>query len=274
MTEIQEMAQAIHEKHKALWPLTWAVADFMAKQLAGDQGYLIVNQLTHELMGLNTEPVEPAPALDPKDLRIDTYSSKPLPQWLHHTITGVRVIHLPTGLEAICETERSQHANKDKALAQLTRMVAGKQQPAQDELLPDKIHQMAFEEGQPAEDGDGYLFTAEEFDLFVERLLSRAALSAPVAQTALSAERDRLRDEIEALRGQLAESQANYRTAMGYLSDVRQIVGGDDFPSMVANVARMAEIRCEGCGYMTHHREHMGCVRAAMAAKEASDEPS
>lgn len=64
MTEIQEMAQAIHEKHKALWPLTWAVADFMAKQLAGDQGYLIVNQLTHELMGLNTEPVEPAPAQD------------------------------------------------------------------------------------------------------------------------------------------------------------------------------------------------------------------
>lgn len=102
----------------------------------------------------------------------------------------------------------------------------------------------------------------------------RDLYAAPIAQTALSAERDRLRDEIEALRGQLAESQANDRTAMGYLSDVRQIVGGDDFPSMVANVARMAEIRCEGCGYMTHHREHMGCVRAAMAAKEASDEPS
>tara|TARA_B100001559_G_scaffold201360_1_gene168461 strand:- start:265 stop:1347 length:1083 start_codon:yes stop_codon:yes gene_type:complete len=68
MTEIQEMAQAIHEKHKALWPLTWAVADFMAKQLAGDQGYLIVNQLTHELMGLNTEPVEPAP--EPRDKRV------------------------------------------------------------------------------------------------------------------------------------------------------------------------------------------------------------
>lgn len=43
------------------------------------------------------------------------------------------------------------------------------------ELLPDEIHQMAFEEGQPADNGDGYLFTAEEFDLFVERLLKRAA---------------------------------------------------------------------------------------------------
>lgn len=26
---------------------------------------------------------------------------------------------------------------------------------------------------------------------------------------------------------------------------------------------RVLDVRCEGCGYMTHHREHMGCVRAA-----------
>lgn len=35
-----------------------------------------------------------------------------------------------------------------------------------------------------------------------------------------------------------------------------------------AELAAMAaeaktDVRCEGCGYMTHHREHMGCVRAA-----------
>ncbi|HBO2327481.1 TPA: hypothetical protein L4G98_003984 [Pseudomonas aeruginosa] len=46
--------------------------------------------------------------------------------------------------------------------------------------MPDEIHQMAFEEGQPADDGDGYLFSAEEFDLFVQRLLDSCA--APVAQ--------------------------------------------------------------------------------------------
>ena len=45
-----------------------------------------------------------------------------------------------------------------------------------DELSPDEINQMAFEEGQPADDGDGYIFTQEEFDLFVARLLARAAL--------------------------------------------------------------------------------------------------
>lgn len=25
----------------------------------------------------------------------------------------------------------------------------------------------------------------------------------------------------------------------------------------------VGDVRCDGCGYMTHHREHMGCVRAA-----------
>ncbi len=57
--------------------------------------------------------------------------------------------------------------------------------PAQGELLSDEIHQMAFEEGQPAEDGDGYLFTAEEFDLFVERLLRRATPAAQPEQSEL-----------------------------------------------------------------------------------------
>lgn len=48
-----------------------------------------------------------------------------------------------------------------------------------DELLADEIHQMAFEEGQPAVNGDGYLFTAEEFDLFVERLITRCRAEQP-----------------------------------------------------------------------------------------------
>lgn len=59
--------------------------------------------------------------------------------------------------------------------------------PAQGDLLPDEMHQMAFEEGQPAEDGDGYLFTAEEFDLFLERLLSRATRPAQTEQQSMTA---------------------------------------------------------------------------------------
>jgi len=30
-----------------------------------------------------------------------------------------------------------------------------------------------------------------------------------------------------------------------------------------ATTEPVLDVRCEGCGYMTHHREHIGCVRAA-----------
>ncbi|MGU1898069.1 hypothetical protein ACSEOA_02085 [Pseudomonas aeruginosa] len=65
---------------------------------------------------------------------------------------------------------------RDAALAR----VASLESKLADVPGPDEIHQMAFEEGQPADDGDGYLFSAEEFDLFVQRLLDSCA--APVAQ--------------------------------------------------------------------------------------------
>lgn len=68
-------------------------------------------------------------------------------------------------------------AERDAALARIAEL---EKQDLVDVPGPDKIHQMAFEEGQPAEDGDGYLFSAEEFDLFVQRLLD--SCSAPVAQ--------------------------------------------------------------------------------------------
>ena len=31
------------------------------------------------------------------------------------------------------------------------------------------------------------------------------------------------------------------------------------------------DVRCECCGYMTHHREHMGCIRAAYAAPVSAE---
>ncbi|HBO2682405.1 TPA: hypothetical protein L4I40_003031 [Pseudomonas aeruginosa] len=66
---------------------------------------------------------------------------------------------------------------RDAALARVAEL---EKQDLVDVPGPDEIHQMAFEEGQPAEDGDGYLFSSEEFDLFVQRLLDSCA--APVAQ--------------------------------------------------------------------------------------------
>jgi hypothetical protein len=101
----------------------------------------------------------------------------------------------------------------------------------------------------------GYAFTLRiDFDKL------SAALSA------VTAERDRL-------QSQLAETQANDRTAMGYLHDVRQLVGGSDFPEMVRNVARMVDA-LPGCVELIEalspiEGDVLRKARAAMAAKEA-----
>ena len=53
----------------------------------------------------------------------------------------------------------------------------------------DEIMQMAFEEGQPADDASGYCFELEEFDLFIERLMSEVVRlnAAPVQQVGVPA---------------------------------------------------------------------------------------
>ncbi len=82
--------------------------------------------------------------IDPQELRIDTFRSGGAGgQHVNKTESAVRITHLPTGIVVICQDEKSQHKNRDKAMRVLrARLMERLESEAHAELAQERRSQV------------------------------------------------------------------------------------------------------------------------------------
>ncbi|MCS7213895.1 MAG: PCRF domain-containing protein [Candidatus Calescibacterium sp.] len=94
------------------------------------------------------EPGELEIKINPQDLEIETFrASGPGGQHVNKTESAVRVRHIPTGITVVCQEERSQHMNKERAI----RLLRAKLYQIEKEKLEKQIEEKRKEQIGSAE---------------------------------------------------------------------------------------------------------------------------
>jgi peptide chain release factor 2 len=141
--------------------------------------------------------------IDPKDLRIDVYRSTcPGGQSVNTTDSAVRITHLPTGIQAACQNERSQLQNRAVAMRILKSRLAELERTKREEELAairgerkavdfgSQIrsyvlapYQMVKDHRTEAEVGDPNRVLDGDLDRFIEAELRRRAAASASASS-------------------------------------------------------------------------------------------